>query len=116
VAHTAYGYLALEDDDETEIERLHDLLTAHAAAEGLTLAEVIVDRNTSPGRIVRASLTVLLDAVLRAEGCRVLVPHPDALSPVPAVRRSITVEIEGLGATLSYLTDSLPASRPPRHR
>ncbi|MCK9928241.1 recombinase family protein [Frankia sp. Mgl5] len=111
---TVYGYVSLEDDDEVEVERLHDALTAHAKAAGLPLAEIFVDRNTPPARIVRAGLTVLLDAILRREDCGVLVASPDQLSALPAVRRAIEVEIEGLGGSLLYLSaDSEPGSVQP---
>lgn len=114
--HIVYGYVSLEDDDEAEVERLHDELTAHAEAEGMALAEIFVDRNTPPARVVRAGLTVLLDAILRQQDCGVLVASPDQLSTLPAVRRAIEVEIEGLGAELLYLSASSlsEADAPPR--
>ncbi|WP_261575740.1 hypothetical protein [Frankia gtarii] len=75
----------------------------------MTLAEIFVDRNTPPARVVRAGLTVLLDAILRREDCGVLVASPDQLSTLPAVRRAIEVEIQGLGGSLLYLSaDSEP--------
>ncbi len=104
MSQTVYGYIRLEDDDdEAEIERLHDQLTAYAETNDLALAEVFVDRNTPAARIVRAGLTVLLDAILHREDCAVLIASPDHLSSVPAVRQAIEVEIENLGAHLLYL-------------
>lgn len=97
---TVYGYLSLDHDDEAEVTALHERLTAHARAEGLALAEVYVDRNIAPGRIVRPGLTVLLDAVMRTEGCAVLVVSPQHLSPMEPVRRAIEVEIQLLGASV----------------
>lgn len=101
---TVYGYISSEHTDEAEIDRLHDQLTAHARAEGLALAEIFVDRCMPPGRIVRPGLTVLLEAVMRSEASGVLVVSADHLSPVPAVRRAIEVEIEVLGARLLTTT------------
>lgn len=118
MSQTVYGYISLVNDDETHIERLHDQLTAHARVEGLTLAEVFVDRCTAPARIVRPGLTVLLEAVMRTEGCGVLVISPDHLSPVPAVRHAMEVEIEILGAQVltttirSSTNNSLPPAAP----
>lgn len=105
---TAYGYLSLEDDDETEVERLHNLVTAFARAEGMAISEIYVDRNMPSGRIVRPALTVLLDAVLRVEHSLVLVPTPDHLSNLPPIRRAIEVEIEGLGARVVTITSGTP--------
>lgn len=96
--NTVYGYISLEHADETQISRLHDQLTDHARAEGLALAEIFVDRCMPPGRIVRPGLTVLLDAIVRADGASVLVASLDHLSSLPAVRRAIEVQIEVLGA------------------
>ncbi|CUU60613.1 hypothetical protein Ga0074812_14330 [Parafrankia irregularis] len=110
---TFYGYISLESDDETEIERLHDLLTAHAQAEGLTLSEILVDRNTPPGRIIRAGLTVILDALLRTEGCGVLIAGPHQFSSIPAVRRTIQREIESLGATVLVIPGTQTTQRFP---
>jgi hypothetical protein len=103
-----YGYISSEHADEAEIDRLHDQLTAHAQAEGLALAEIFVDRCMPPGRIVRPGLTVLLEAVMRAEAAGVLVISADHLSPLPAVRRAIEVEIEVLGARV--LTTTAPST------
>jgi hypothetical protein len=97
---TVYGYISSEHADEAEIDRLHDQLTQHASAEGLTLAEIFVDRSMPPGRIIRPGLTVLLDAVIRSEAAGVLVANLDHLSSLPAVRRAIEVQIEILGAEL----------------
>ena len=97
---TVYGYISTGHADEAEIERLHDQLTQHARAKGLTLAEIFVDRRMPPGRIIRPGLTVLLDAVIRSEAAGVLVADLDHLSSLPAVRRAIEVQIEILGAEL----------------
>jgi hypothetical protein len=74
------------------------------------LAEIFVDRCTPPGRIVRPGLTVLLEAVMRSEACGVLVVSLDHLSPMPAVRQAIEVEIEVLGARI--LTTTAPSRCP----
>jgi hypothetical protein len=95
-----YGYIAFDHDDETEVERLYDQLTAHATAEGLELVEVYVERNVPPDLIVRPALTVLLEAVVRVEGCGVLVPTPAHISPVASVREAIETEIELLGGRI----------------
>ncbi|WP_206442875.1 hypothetical protein [Candidatus Protofrankia californiensis] len=106
-----YGYLSLDHDDEDEISRLHDLLSAYAHTGGLTLAETYVDRNTLPVRIIRLGLTALLDAVSRGGGCTVLIPTPAHLSPVPAVRAAITAELDTLGAwTIILRAGEHPAS------
>ncbi|MBL7499782.1 recombinase family protein [Frankia sp. CNm7] len=103
-AKVVYGYISLEHADEAEIDRLHDQLARHARAEGLALAEVFVDRCVPPGRIVRPGLTVLLETVRRSEASGVLVMDVDHLSPLPAVRRAIEVEVETLGAQVFTAT------------
>ncbi|WP_322760946.1 recombinase family protein [Frankia sp. Cr2] len=114
---TAYGYISLEDDDETEVERLHDLITAFARAEGMAIGEIYVDRNMPSGRIVRSALTMLLDAVLRVEHSLIVVPTPEHLSNLQPIRRAIEVEIEGLGARVVTITGGgtpqLPHQRQP---
>ncbi|WP_322768784.1 recombinase family protein [Frankia sp. Cr1] len=70
---TVFGYIRLEDGDGIEEDRLHDLLAAHATAEGLALADVFVDRHMPPARIVRPGLTELLAQLQRADGRAVLV-------------------------------------------
>jgi len=107
-----YGYIRSEQGDESEIDRLHDQLTAHAQAEGLALAEIFVDRSIPPGRIVRPGLTVLLEAVMRSDASGVLVANLDHLSPLPAVRQAIEVEIEVLGARVLTVTPATPSPRP----
>ncbi len=113
-ARTVYGYISSEHADEAEIDRLYDQLTAHAQAEGLALAlaEIFVDRSIPPGRIVRPGLTVLLEAVMRSEACGVLVANLDHLSPLPAVRQAIEVEIEVLGARVLTVSPATPSPRP----
>ncbi|WP_322750891.1 MULTISPECIES: recombinase family protein [unclassified Frankia] len=86
-----------------DLNRLHAQLTDHARTEGMSLAEVFVDRCVPPGRLVRPGLNVLLDTVLRTGG-DVLVLDADHLSSLPAVRRAIEVEIEVLGARLHTVT------------
>jgi hypothetical protein len=103
-AGTVYGYISSGHADEAEIDRLHDQLTAHAESEGLALAEIFVDRGIRPGRTVRPGLTVLLEADMRSEASGVLVANLDHLSPLPAVRRAIEVEIEVLGARRNIST------------
>ncbi|WP_462186620.1 MULTISPECIES: recombinase family protein [unclassified Frankia] len=110
---TIYGYICIEHADEAEIDRLDDQLTAHARAEGLALAEIFVDRCMPPGRIVRPGLTVLLEAVKRSEVAGVLVVSLDHLSPLPAVRQAIEVEIEGLGGRVIYLSEPSAPDAPP---
>jgi hypothetical protein len=100
---TVYGYIALDHDDETEIERLFDQLTDHATAEGLELVEVYVERNTQPDLIIRPALSVLLAAVVRSAGCGVLVPTPAHISPIDSVRKAIETEVELSGGTMMML-------------
>jgi len=100
---TVYGYISLQHDDEDEITALHDQLTAYAKDEGLALAEIYVDRNVMPGQIIRPGLTVLLDAVVRTDGCGVLTPTANHLSSSQAVRRAIEMEIEILGGRLTVV-------------
>jgi hypothetical protein len=102
-ARTVYGYISVEHTDEVVIDRLHDQLTDHAHTEGMSLAEIFVDRCMPPGRLARPGLNVLLDTVMRSGG-DVLVIDIDHLSSLPAVRRAIEVEIEFLGARLHTVT------------
>jgi len=97
---TVYGYIRLEDEDEAEVDRLHDLLSAHAAAGGQALADVFVDRSMPPGQLIRPGLTLLLDAVRGADAATVIVPDLDHLSSLLAARRAIEAEISEAGARL----------------
>lgn len=97
---TVYGYIRLEDEDHREEDRVHDLLAAHAAREGLALADVFVDRNTPSARIVRPGLTELLARLQRTEGSAVLIPDLDHLSTSRPVRQAITAEIGNAGGRM----------------
>lgn len=90
---TVYGYIRLEGDDEAEVDRLHDQLTAHATAEGWHLADVFVDRTMPSARIVRPGLTRLLEAVRATDDCAVLVADYSQFSTLPAARRAIEEEL-----------------------
>ncbi|TCJ40101.1 recombinase family protein [Parafrankia sp. BMG5.11] len=94
---TVYGYIRLDGDDQAEEDHLHDQLSDHATAQSLVLADVFVDRNTPPARIVRPGLTELLVRLRRIEGCGVLVASLDHLSPSLPVRQAILVEISNVG-------------------
>lgn len=117
---TVYGYICLEDDDEPRVDRLHDHLTAHAAAEGWALAEVFVDRNMPPGRIVRPGLTVLLEVVGRTDGCAVLVASLEHLSSSTPIRQAIEVEITSAGGRILAMDSpegsALHPAQPAEHR
>ncbi|WP_045877682.1 recombinase family protein [Pseudofrankia sp. DC12] len=94
---TVYGYIRREDDNEAEVDRLHDQLTAHAATAGWHLAEVFVDRCMPPARIVRPGLALLVDTIRAAEDCAVLVVDDSHFSTLLPVRRAIEEEIAGTG-------------------
>ncbi|MCM3884301.1 recombinase family protein [Frankia sp. R82] len=100
----AYGYLSLTGDDKQEISKLHRQVTVFADAESYTLAEVYVDRNMPPGRLIRPGLSVLLDCLRAREGCCVIVPTSDHLSTWAAIRKAIEMEIQLLGGTLLIAT------------
>jgi DNA invertase Pin-like site-specific DNA recombinase len=108
-----YGYIRLDGDDHQEEDRLHDLLVAHAAAQGLALADVFVDRHMPPARIVRPGLTELLTKLGRNEGSGVLVANLDHLSPSLAVREAIAVEISSVGGQVLSVSEALPATPRP---
>ncbi|WP_239310690.1 MULTISPECIES: recombinase family protein [unclassified Frankia] len=95
---TVYGYIRMEGDDGSEEDHLHGLLSAHAAAESMTMADVFVDRSRSPTRIVRPGLTELLAQLRRTEGRAVLVADLDHLSTSTPVRHTIEVEISNAGS------------------
>ncbi|KDA44536.1 recombinase family protein [Frankia sp. BMG5.23] len=111
---TVFGYIRLEDDDEAEEDRLHDLLVAHAVTEGLALADVYVDRHIPPARIVRPGLTELLARLQRTEGSGVLVATVDHFSTHPSVREAIEVEIGNAGGTVLVVEASGASSSAPR--
>ncbi len=103
---TVFGYIRLEDDDEAEEDRLHDLLVAHAVAEGMALADVYVDRHMPPARIMRPGLTELLARLQRTEGSGVLVATADHLSTSLPVREAIGVEIGNAGGRVLVVDTS----------
>ena len=41
-------HISVDHTDETVIDRLHDQLTDHARTEGMTLADIFVDRCVPP--------------------------------------------------------------------
>ncbi|ORT46781.1 hypothetical protein KBI5_23310 [Frankia sp. KB5] len=93
----------MQHDDEAEISRLHDAITVRAEAEGLALAEIYVDRNMPPGRLIRPGLTVLLERLRQHEGSWLVVPTLDHLSSWPVVRRAIEMEVQLLSARVLAL-------------
>jgi len=95
---SAFGYICVQHENEDEITALHDQVANYTSANHLNLVEVYVDRNVWPGQVIRPGLTVLLDAVVRSEGCVVVVPSAAHLSPEGAIRRAVEVEIQMLGA------------------
>ncbi|ABD10277.1 hypothetical protein CcI156_12590 [Frankia sp. CcI156] len=111
---TVFGYIRLEDDDEAEEDRFHDLLVAHAVAEGLKLADVYVDRHMPPARIMRPGLTELLARLQRPPGSGVLVVTAEHLSTSPQVRKAIEVEIGNAGGAVLVVEASDAHSIGPR--
>lgn len=111
---TVYGYIRLEDDDRDDEDRLHDQLEAHAAAEGLTLADVFVDRNMPPARIMRPGLTELLVKLRHTESPTVMIADLDHLSPTAPVRQAIESEINNAGGQVMALDTA--ATRPAEPR
>jgi hypothetical protein len=126
----AYGYISLVDDDERIIEILSGQLVAHAAAEGLDLVDIQVDRNVLPARLMRPGLTTLFTRLrTRAGRAVVLIPSRDHLSPWRPVRRVIEAELTRLGVAVQVAEAAAgrpdasrpeasrrprPAPRPPR--
>ncbi|WP_322763395.1 recombinase family protein [Frankia sp. Cr2] len=94
-----FGYISVEDDNEAEIERLHEDLTAFAVAEGLRLEEIFVDRNIRPTRLVRPGLDMVLSHV-RQTGAVVLVPSEMHMSTWSVVREAIVAEVKSLGGAV----------------
>jgi len=109
---TVYGYIRSEGDDRHEEDRVHDQLSGYAAAEGLGLSDVFVDRHMPPARLMRPGLTALLDAIRRTDGCTVLVASLDHLSSSVPVRQAIEAEITDAGGQLLELaaSDTRPAA------
>ncbi|CAO5183443.1 Resolvase/invertase-type recombinase catalytic domain-containing protein [Frankia sp. AiPs1] len=97
---SAFGYIAVQHADETEIDEHLDQLTAYAEAEGFHLVEVYVDRRIIPGSLLRPALEVLITQLKQHEGARVLVPTPDHLSPAASVRTAILSHLHALGAAV----------------
>ena len=95
----AFGYVRVEDDDETAVDELCDLVEDSRAAEDYDLREVYVDR-TPPGSVVRPGFQALVGALEREEGAHVLVPDLDHLSPLPAVRTALEAKLGSLGSTV----------------
>lgn len=113
----AYGYLSVEGHDEGQIERLHDLVTAHAMAEDLALEEVFVDRDIPAGQIsgrpAFATVTALVD---EGEGVYVVVPSMEAVSPSVGAQRAIAQAITSRGGHLivasGAVDDRIPVRKP----
>lgn len=99
----AYGYIRVEDADEGAIEALHDLITESSSAEGYSLKEIFVDRETAPDKIVRPGFQALSAELLVEEGARVLIVNMDHLSPLPAIRAALRAKLEALGSAVVTL-------------
>ncbi|SNQ48967.1 conserved hypothetical protein [Frankia canadensis] len=97
---SAFGYIATQDANETEIEEHLDHLTTYAQAHRLHLIEVYVDRRIIPGSLLRPGLEVLIRELKAYEGARVLVPTADHLSPAISVRTAIVAHLSALGAAV----------------
>lgn|GEM_PF-3952016 len=111
----AYGYISVVDDDDQTIEALSGRLVAHAAAEGLDLVEIQVDRNVVPARLMRPGLSALLTRLRgRADRAVVLIPSRDHLSPWRPVRRVIEVELARLGVAIQVAWDGAGGLAAPR--
>ncbi|MBL7508398.1 recombinase family protein [Frankia nepalensis] len=105
---TAYGYLAVPDTDEDQINGLHSRLAAHAAHAGLALLEVYADRNTIPAMPDRPSLDRLLTELADHPGAVLLVPGPTHLPAAPTAHRALMHRLAQTGATLRTLTTPAP--------
>jgi hypothetical protein len=111
----AYGYISLDGDDDRTIEVLSGQLVAHAAAEGLDLVEIQVDRNVMPARLMRPGLAALLGRLRGRTGrAVVLIPSRDHLSPWRPVRRVIEAELTRLGVAVQVARDGVTRPDPAR--
>ncbi|ABD11747.1 hypothetical protein ThrDRAFT_01163 [Frankia casuarinae] len=107
----AYGYFSLTAEDDDEVSRLNRQVKDYADAESYVLAEIYVDRNMPPGRLIRPALTTLLDCLRHDDRCSVIVPSADHISPWPLIRKAIAMEIQLLGAKLVVASNT--AHEPP---
>ncbi|ETA01710.1 hypothetical protein CcI6DRAFT_02890 [Frankia sp. CcI6] len=113
----AYGYISVEGEDEAEIDRLQNMVTLHALAEGLSLEETYVDRNIPIAQVSgRPALATVLALVNEGEGVYVIVPNLDAMSKASGVRRAIALEISQAGGHLQIASgeasNHLPLRQP----
>ncbi|MBL7498296.1 recombinase family protein [Frankia sp. CNm7] len=112
----AYGYLAVPDDDEDQINSLHARLATHATDAGLTLLEVYVDRDTTPTTPDRPGLEDLLAELAHHPGAVLLVPGPSHLPATPTAHHALTHRLAQTRATLRALSTPpprLPAAQAP---
>ena len=96
----AFGYIRLDDADETTIDELHDLITVSGTSEGYNIKEIYVDCRTPPSSIIRPGFQALTDGLAREEVAHVLVPDLDHLSPLPTIRTALEAKLGSLGSTV----------------
>ena len=96
---TAVGYVSAATDEDCR--RQHELLAAHAASEGMSLAHVVED----PQDLV--TLSELLEVADRYGAARVLLP---AAVSMAARHRSLTDVLVRIGAVCAVVPATTPAT------
>lgn len=80
-----YGYIRMEEPEETEIARLRDELARYCLGHGFHFGGVFCDRGVGGEVVARAGFTAALDALGLPDSFALLVPTREHLSPLAPV-------------------------------
>lgn len=101
----AYGYVRMEEPDQTRINQLRRDLGTFCELGGYRLGSVFVDREVTDEQFARTGFTDLLDAIHLNEASAVVVPTLDHLSPNGSIREGLRTSVEQLGARVLVAHD-----------
>src|SRR6266511_3613740 len=93
----AYGYVRMEEPDQTRIARFRRDLGMFCELGGFRLGSVFVDRGVSDAQFARTGFADLVDAVV--------VPTLDHLSSHATIRDGLKATVEQLGVQLLVAYD-----------
>lgn len=112
--HLVFGYLRVEEPDETEIAKLRDELASFCLGQGLRLGGVFCDRGIPGDVVARVGFAGALDA-LRVPDCfALLVPSREHLSAVELVEQTLVRMVNRAGCrvlSLPATTDTTAATK-----
>jgi hypothetical protein len=92
-----FGYLRMEEPDESEIARLRNELASFCLGQGFHLGGVFCDRGVAEDAIARVGFAGALDALRVPESYALLVPSREHLSGLELVERALVRMVNRTG-------------------